>query len=469
MAVARPSPREPGRLLRRTRRHRHRVSAGLGSDGPAAVLRSARRDRGGGRRFRISLAAASRQKGSALAWISTAASVLLFAALAPATGRIDLAAAAAVGLAAGTEALAYARRWPGPRWIAATAADLAVAALAAVAARAGGLPDVYRNTSPAIGLGVALLLPLSTLAIVGVRTVSRRRSATEFEFFQSGAALCAGFGAALAIARSGVGGEPAVAAAALASSAAFYLVAFRFFSPESGLGANFHLSASLGLLMALFGGAVALGPLARAALWGAAAAAFAIGRGKSRRETLAAHAAVFLAASASCGLLGAAVSAFIGAPQPAALGLPLPAVAGLVCAGTVAAFAFRGPERADPVRRGLRFVAASAAVAGAGAALLGFAARAGVAAAGSRALPTVRMAVLAASAVLVARLARGRGRDLRYLVYAVLAVGAVKLLADLPNGTSTGRFAAFVLYGGALLAAPAFLRSAGDKKSSQPE
>jgi hypothetical protein len=419
----------------------------------------------------VAVAASARQRGSALAWISTAASALLFAALAPATGRIDLAAAALVALAAATEALAYARRWPGPRWIAAIAADLAVPALAAVAARPGGLPQAYRETSPALALGVALLLPLSTLAIVGVRTVSRRRSATTFEFLQSGSALAAGFGGAFAIARSGVGGEAVIAAAALASAVAFYTVAFRFFTPERGLDANFHLSASLGLLMAIFGGAVALPPFPRALLWGGAASALAATLGRSRRETAAGHSAFYLAAAAFCGLGGAIVTAFVRVPEDSVIGFPAAAAAGLAAAGAVAALAFRGPAAADPSRRALRFLASSIAAAGAGAAAIAVLARIVAPAGTPRGLPTARMAVLASSIVLLAALARGRGRDLRYLVYVVLAAGAVKLLVDdLPRGTPAGRFAAFFLYGGALLIAPSLLRAADrSKKSLQAE
>ncbi|HET9793877.1 MAG TPA: hypothetical protein VFS34_05390 [Thermoanaerobaculia bacterium] len=419
----------------------------------------------------IALAAAARQAGPALAWVATAASALLFAALAPAAGRIDLAAAALVALAAATGALAYARRWPGPRWIAAIAADLAVPSLAAVVAREGGLPGAYRGTSPAIALAVALLLPLSTLALVGVRTVSRRRSATVFEFLQSATALAAGFGGALAIARSGVGGEPVIAAAALASSAAFYVVAFRFFSPARGLDANFHLSASLGLLMAVFGGAVALRPFPRAILWGAAASALAAALGRPRRETAAGHCAVYLMAAAFCGLFGAIVAAFLRVPEGAGLEFRAAAWAGLASAAFVAGLAFAGPARADPARRAVRLLAAAVAAGGTGAAVVSLLAGLTLSGAASRGLSTVRMAVLAGSVVLLAALARGRARDLRYLVYAAIGIGAVKLVVDdLPNGTPAGRFAAFVLYGGALLIAPSLLRAADrPKKSLQPE
>jgi len=415
----------------------------------------------------LALAAAARQRGPALAWLSTAASLLLVAALTPVTGRIDLAAALLVGLAAATGALAYGRRWPGPRWIAAAGADLAVLALAAVVSRDGGLPDAYRRTSAATALAVALLLPLSTIALVGIRTVSRRRPATVFEFFQAGAALACGFGGALAIARSGVGGEGAIAAAALTSSAAFYAVAFRFFSGARGLDANFHLSASLGLLTAIFGGAVALPAFPRALLWGAAACAFAASTGRRRRETVAAHSASFLFAAGCCGLSGAIAGGFLGAPA-AAREFPTAAGAGLAAAAAVAVLAFRGSPPRGPFRRALLLFSASAAAAGIGAVAVASIVRI---APPSRALPTLRMAILSATVVVLAALARGRARDFRYLAYAALALGALKLLLDdLPHGTPAGRFAAFALYGLALLGAPSLLRSADrSKKSLQPE
>ena len=401
----------------------------------------------------VSLGAAVRQRGPALAWIATAGSVVLLALLASAAGRIDLFAAAAVALAATTEVLAYARRWPGPRWIAAAAADLAVPAMAAVVARPGGLPDGYRAVSPSLALAVALLLPLSTLAIFGLRTVSRRRPATGFEWAQSGAALLAGFGGAFAIARSGVGGEGAIAAAALASAAGFYAVAFRYFAAAPGLEANFHLSASLGLLMALGGGAIALPPLPRALLWGAGTAAFAGAPARFRRPTVSAHAVIWLAASAACGLIAAVGGAFFGAPA-----VPGPAaVAALAAAIAVVIFAFRRPS-ASTAGRILRVAAVLVAAAGFCAGAVGLLAALGGSSTPA-ALAAVRMGVLVAGTVLLAAGARGPRGDLRILVYAALALGALKLLLDdLPNGTPASRFAAFILYGIALLATPRLLR-----------
>jgi hypothetical protein len=61
--------------------------------------------------------------------------------------------------------------------------------------------------------------------------------------------------------------------------------------------------------------------------------------------------------------------------------------------------------------------------------------------------------------VLLAAAARGRRRDLRFLVYPILVLGAVKLLfEDLPQGTPATRFADFALYGAALFSVPRLLR-----------
>jgi hypothetical protein len=218
--------------------------------------------------------------------------------------------------------------------------------------------------------------------------------------------------------------------------------------------------------MAIFGGAVALPAFPRAVLWGAAACVFAGFSEWRRPETATAHSAVFLFAAAACGLGGAVVGGFLGAPE-AAGEFPAAAAAGVAASAGVAALAFRGAVRADSSRRALRLLSVSVAAAGIGAAAVALAARAGSAAGTSHGLATVRMSVLCASIVFLSALARGRGRDLRYLVYAALAIAGVKLLFDdLPRGTPAGRFAAFALYGLALLAAPRLLKASGRAQKS---
>jgi len=76
-------------------------------------------------------------------------------------------------------------------------------------------------------------------------------------------------------------------------------------------------------------------------------------------------------------------------------------------------------------------------------------------------LAAVRTAVLAGMAVVLAGLGGRRSwPELRWLVYATLAAGAVKLLVeDLGQGRPITLFVAFALYGGALVAVPRLMRS----------
>jgi hypothetical protein len=70
-----------------------------------------------------------------------------------------------------------------------------------------------------------------------------------------------------------------------------------------------------------------------------------------------------------------------------------------------------------------------------------------------------RTATLAGSAILFA-LAGRRRPDFSWIVYAVLAAGGIKILAeDLPRGTPVSSCVSFALYGGALTLCPRFLRS----------
>jgi hypothetical protein len=83
------------------------------------------------------------------------------------------------------------------------------------------------------------------------------------------------------------------------------------------------------------------------------------------------------------------------------------------------------------------------------------------------ALATARTIVLAlAAATLAWGSRRARYHYMAWPVYALLALGAVKIVfEDVRTGGSAIMFLAFGLYGGALILAPRLLRKAGDRKS----
>ena len=108
------------------------------------------------------------------------------------------------------------------------------------------------------------------------------------------------------------------------------------------------------------------------------------------------------------------------------------------------------------VPRGLAALLAVAAVPGAGGAL------ASEQGAGLVVVMALRTAALAALAVALAYLGHRRGPlpELGWVAYVVLAVGALKLVAqDLPAGSAGGLFASFLLFGGALVIASRLLRA----------
>ena len=80
---------------------------------------------------------------------------------------------------------------------------------------------------------------------------------------------------------------------------------------------------------------------------------------------------------------------------------------------------------------------------------------------GAGALATVRTTVLAAAALVLAWAGRTeRFKEAGWLLYPVLAAGALKLLAeDLPQSRPATLFIALAMYGGALIVAPRLART----------
>jgi hypothetical protein len=419
----------------------------------------------------LATAAAWRQATSGLAWAAAIGSVTLFFALAPATGRIDATAALSVALASSFSGLAYARRWPGPRWLAAAAADASVVAVAAVVAREGGPPDAYRGVPAASALALSAALPLASLTLFGLRALWRKRPLRGFEVVQSVVALLVGFGCAAAVARQS--GIPAAAAGlpALATAIAFYAVAFGFIGKETASRGNFHFFASLGLLTALFGGVLWLRGPVLAGVWGGLALACAWSGARFGRNTLRLHATAYLvAAFLASGLGVVVVDAFAGGAgarwrEFGAAAVLVASASALVAAG---ALMETRPSPAMPARiSAAAFTAVAAAAAGAAVLEL-------VVGNGSSvhrnpaAIAAGRSAILAGSAILLALAARRRS-DLALLVYAILAAGGLKMLVeDLPRGTPVTLGLAFALYGCALVVCPRLLRLRGARGGPPP-
>lgn len=401
------------------------------------------------------LAVAARRRLEPLGWLATGGAVATALALMVQAGRMGPATLVLVGLAVATLWLGYVLDWPGPRWPAAAAADLAALALALRAA----VPGAVEGPAWAFAtLGALLALHLASVA---ARTLLLHRGVVVFEIVQTAGVLAVALGGAEAVAaRTGHGAVP-FGAAALALGLAAYAVAFAFVERGDEGYANFPFYATAALLLVLSGAGMALPAGALGLAWagcGLVAAALARRHG---RATLAAHAALFgVAAALASGLVGHAADALLGAPD-VAWERPAPlALAVLLLLGGVAWLAASATARTSPLTRAPQAALLAALAAGvAGLAAHGLV-RAVAGEPGAGADPglvaAARTAVLAAAAVGLAALGRVRtlGEAGRLAYPALVAGGAKLLLEDLHRGRPVTLFVAFGLYGAALIAVP---------------
>jgi hypothetical protein len=409
-----------------------------------------------------------------MAWSAVLGSVGSALALMPATRRLEPFTAALLAIGAGTIWLTYGRRWHGLRWPAAFAADAGVAVLVVLAGWTGGPPEGYRGLSAgwavALALGLFIVYPGSFIA----RTVLRHRSVTVFETVQTLAALVVGFGGAVRVARATGIGSAGLGAAAIALSVCCYGAAFAFAEKRPEWGRNFLFFTTLALVLAVSGGALAVGDAAVPfyyAAFGVAAAAFAAA---FRRTTLAVHASAYEAAAFAFGLLGPALDAFFG-DASAKWRIASPS-AFVVLGAAVLAYGWLGVGWRRVAAPGAGWLPRAMLVAlivlGAGSilietvrhqALLGDPRNPGVTAA-------IRSVVLAAGAVVLALVyRRSRLTELRGAAQALLILGGLKLLLrDVATGRPVTLFPTFLAYGAALLLTPRLLRGGADRDAASP-
>jgi hypothetical protein len=414
----------------------------------------------------LGFAIAWRRNLPALAWAVTLAGLgSAFASLVT-THAMEVYSAFLVLLGVASVWLTYERHWFGLRWITAAVVDLVVAEMVALVSRAEGPPEAYRALSAPVVEGIAVALLVLYLGTIAIRTLVRRRDVNVFEILQTLASLVVGFGGAVAVARALGSGRTGLAAAALASGAASYAVAFAFVDRRLGRGLNFAFYTSLGLVFVLVGSFMAASGATLTLVWCALATTAAVLGRLFNRAELRAHAAIYLlAASVASGLLLGALAAF-GKPVSATWA-PVSRAEVLALAAAVACYLILATaSRSTDVRWPARLPQLAAAVLAVAAAAAGlvvvavrFVAPAALGAdAGS--LAALRTAVLAATALLLAAVGpRGGLLEMSWLVYPVLVAGGVKLLVqDFPQGRPATLAVAFVAYGLALILAPRLLR-----------
>ncbi len=390
---------------------------------------------------------------ASVAWAATLGAVGTAWGLLLATTRIELFSLLLIAFGAATLWATYGRRWHGLRWPAALAADLAVLTLVYLGSRPGGPPEAYAGLSSGRSVLVALLLFVVYAGSFAARTLARRRDVNVFEVFQTTAVLVAGYGGAVRLSNAAGTGEGTLGVAALALSALGYAAAFGFVEREAAGGRNFLFFSSLGLVLAVTGGGLLASGPALAFAWILFGLAAALLGARFGRRSLVAHGALYLAAACfPSGLLQDAASAFSRSDGavPARMGAAAASLVLVAAISWLLTLRWRGEESAGAGSRLAALALLAVAAAGTGAAAV----EALVAVLPPGSAVPARTSVLAAAAVVLAALrVRAGVEEAGWLAWGVLCGTALKLFVqDLPQGHPASLFAAFVLYGLALLA-----------------
>ena len=419
----------------------------------------------------VLLFVAWRHELSALAWIVTLASTGTGVMLLFATHALPPFTAALFTLATASLAASYHREWYGLRWPAALALDVLVLLAMYLAGRVN-----YEWLRPGAVATVQLLLTAMYLGIIGVRTLVLRNPMREFGVIQSLLVLVIGLEGARWMLGPGFSGAAAFPVAALALAAGSWAIAFGRLESDAGQRANYNWYVTLGSILAVYGFRLAVPGQVVGLIWAAMALGAAyVGLRDDRGVVRWSAAALAFAAAWGSGLAVAGYEAFAGADPTAWLTFPAEAwVTSFVCLAAWVVARWRAEATEEPFDRTLPGLALLVVAAiGFGTAIvsmLGLSlAGAGSTDADTAALAVVRTAVLVTAALLLAALSRVRPRaELVWLSYAALAVVALKIaVEDLPSGRAMTMFLSFVLFGGALIAAPQLTPKRNHKKTKR--
>lgn len=416
------------------------------------------------------LAVAWRRRFHAVAWITLGAALavttlLMFRTRAPLPFVVTLLLVAAASLA-----LAYGRGWRGQRWLVALAVDAVVLLL-------GALRLVGRTPPEWLGVGTVLTAQLGLVAVylgaLGVRLLLQGRVVTGFAVTQTVLALAIGFEGALAIA----GGETRrlLGAAALAAGALLHAGLARGSERRFGHGFAVGYFASVATFLAAEGTRVLLPASTYAPLWLLGALGLAWLCRDGGRPILQIHAALLtLAGTIASGLAASTLAALARRPGDAWPPFTPAAIAVLGLALATAVILHRSAPRAGPSRAAatVRLATLVTALAGLGGWTVRLAAGALAGAPGPEAsagtLAAIRTAVLAVAAVALAAASAGAGRAaLARTAFVVLVLAGAKLLGEDLRVEGAGHLVfSLTLYGGALIAVPALVRRARERRAN---
>jgi hypothetical protein len=371
-----------------------------------------------------------------------------------------------LAIALAMEVSACLNHWLSGRWLAASAADLAVLLATWLVSMEHGVPEGYAPIPYAALLGAQVALLAIYLASTIVRTLLRGFNFTWFETAQCALAFVISVGGGLQLTRADARVAPALALLALVCAGACYLVSFLMLDRGGEHGRNFHTYSTFGILLAVAGSRILLSGAAAAVAWSVLAVAAIWVGGIFLRLTLKVHGCIFLllALTASSAFEQAAGLLLGSRAWPG--GAPWAIWSGALTASLCYAIGTRQGAAVTPSwsSRMLRILVAGTAVclvAGIAAGLLTYGYHAIFGAEATHAYcATLRTFVLSFAALLLVW-AGGRWDrpEFSRLVYPVMALGAYRMVGvDLQQDRTAALFLSLLLYGGALMLLPRMMR-----------
>ncbi len=382
-----------------------------------------------------------------------------------------------LAIAAAIETSACLNHWLSERWLAATAADLAILLATWLVTNENGLPAAYAPIPHSWLLGAQIALLAIYFSSTIVRTLLRGFTFTGFETAQCGLAFLISVGGGLRLAGEDPRLGSAMALLTLACALACYVVSFTLLDRPTARGRNFYTYSTFGFLLAIVGSRILLVGGTSDAVWSAAAIACLWAGGYWGRLTLQVHGGLYLLLTlVTSGALAQAARFLLGEgtwPGENGVAIGAGAAATGLCYGLAVHFGRRYVSTVPTSSRGewgfqvFRLAAAGTFVwllAGISAGLLTAAYHRFFGETASHAYcATLRTGIVAGSALLFAWVGSRRNYpELGRLIYPAMAVGAWRLVTeDLHQERKAALFLSLLIYGAALMALPRFKKLAG--------
>jgi len=361
----------------------------------------------------------------------------------------------------------HTRNWNVMCWIVALVANIMVLILVSLASDPADLNTRFGHITVQGAQIIALGLFFAYLGAFVIRTILFRYPVKTFTIFQSSMVILIGLGGAIHISPSTGGlAKMTLGPSALIFSLAFYALAALFLDRQQQERRNFHYFIWLGQILLFIGSWLTLGTSTLLVVWSILAIATAYFGGKYHRVSLRLQSVLYATFSFwRAGIFKSSYEAFTDLAQyPWGLhnvgGLT---VLVLVIVTYIVIIRTQETRVAKPWKNVIRFVLLLYCLMGIATVVIALLVQAvGNGIQTNPALVAViRTAVLACSAILMAAIGkRNWYAELKWMVYPVLILGAIKLLLEDLHIGDTGLLSlSFIFYGLALILVPRLLKN----------